>query len=60
MNVYKLTPGQQKVLFHSLKRQYESGRPIGKSEEETMWDLQGALWKANGGKFGWNRVKLKV
>ena len=60
MNVNKLNAGQQRALFHSLKKQYESGRPIGKSEEETMWDLQGALWKANGGKFGWNRVKLKV
>tara|TARA_R110000772_G_scaffold7262_3_gene24860 strand:- start:298 stop:477 length:180 start_codon:yes stop_codon:yes gene_type:complete len=58
MKVNKLTLGQQKALFHSLKRQFESGRPMGKSEEETMWKLQGELWRANGGKFGWNRIKV--
>jgi len=52
-----MTTCQQKALFHSLKKQYESGRPIGQSEEQIMFDLQGNLWKANGGKFGWNKIK---
>jgi len=57
INTQKMTTCQQKALFHSLKKQYESGRPIGQSEEQIMFDLQGILWKANGGKFGWNKIK---
>tara|TARA_R110002126_G_scaffold65934_1_gene167834 strand:- start:177 stop:359 length:183 start_codon:yes stop_codon:yes gene_type:complete len=60
MKTQGLTTGQQKALFYSLKIQYESLQPMTQSEESTMWDLQGVLWKANGGKFGWNRVKSRV
>jgi len=57
MNTQKMTAGQQKALFHSLKKQYELGRPMGQSEEQTMFDIQSTLCKANGGKFGWNKIK---
>ena len=60
MNVHKLNSCQQRHLFISLKKQYESKRPMTESEESTMWDLQGELWKANGGKFGLGmRIKPK-
>lgn len=55
-----LTDGQERALFLSLRDQYENCRPMTDAEEKTMWDLQGNIWRKQGGRFGFFRVREKI
>lgn len=48
MNVERLTYGQTKALFFSLRNQYLSDSKMTDSEIKTMWELQGKLWQKHG------------
>ncbi len=48
MNVSRLTEGQIKSLFFSLRNQYLSDSTMTDAEIKTMWELQGKLWQKHG------------
>tara|TARA_R110000868_G_C10476338_1_gene728816 strand:+ start:71 stop:241 length:171 start_codon:yes stop_codon:yes gene_type:complete len=55
MDTSKLTQGQKKALFLSLKGQ---ANPLTDSEQSTLYDLHSHFWACNGGKVSpWFNLK---